>query len=104
MPKIQPIEVEGKLIGYHFECPPCKRIHVFYTGPNQWVFNGNFEKPSFTPSLRNFIPAHVDPDTGEKVPEKTTCHLHVTDGEIRYCGDCPHELAGKTIPMVERSQ
>lgn len=45
------------------------------------------EKPTFLPSLRYL--------------SGTRCHLYVTNGEIYYCNDCPHEFRGKTVPMVD---
>jgi hypothetical protein len=29
----------------------------------------------------------------------TRCHSFVTDGNIAYCPDCTHALAGKTVPL-----
>lgn len=91
-------------IGYGHYCPGCGQIHIVYVksdGARQgrpiWGFNDNLEKPSFTPSVRYFEPEHLD--DGVKVPEHTICHYHITDGEIRYCGDCQHELSGKTVPL-----
>lgn len=90
---------------YWFWCPGCNSHHTYRTklakgeaGPT-WGFNGNMEKPSFTPSLRVFYPAHME--HGVKVPEKTLCHLYLTDGVIRYEGDCIHNLAGKQVPLGE---
>jgi len=59
----------------------------------RWSFNGDVEKPTFSPSLLVY-----DRSSGER---KTGCHLFVRDGMIEYCGDCPHEFAGKTIPMED---
>jgi hypothetical protein len=61
----------------------------------QWAFNGNMEAPTFTPSVRHFIPAR------EGKPEYTFCHYFITDGNICYCGDCDHELSGKTVPLPD---
>ena len=30
------------------------------------------------------------------------CHLFVKNGQIEYCSDSTHSLAGKTVPMVDR--
>lgn len=88
--------------GYIFWCPACKEAHSYFTADSekghlyksQWTFNGDVEKPTFTPSLLLYdIPA-----PGQRT---TLCHLFVTDGQIIYCGDCPHEYAGKTIPLPE---
>lgn len=75
-----------------FHCPGCGHLHAYVvgggTGP-RWTFNGNMEKPTFTPSLRN------------SDLKGTTCHLFLTDGVIHFCGDCPHPLAGKSVPMED---
>jgi hypothetical protein len=55
-----------------------------------WQFNGDLEKPTFTPSL-----------LCNKDDPASRCHLFVTGGEIHYCGDSWHELRGKTVAMVE---
>lgn len=82
-------------------CQGCKYGHVYPTkrinGPN-WDFNGNVEKPSFNPSMLIFIPERTDED-GTKSPQQTTCHYYVTDGEIRYQSDCPHQYSGQHLPL-----
>jgi len=44
-----------KPVGYQglsFYCEGCKRTHTVNFHPNnQWGFNGNFEKPTLTPSV-----------------------------------------------------
>jgi hypothetical protein len=37
-------------------------------------------------------------DTGGR---KTLCHYFIRDGKIEFCGDCPHELAGQTVPLPD---
>ena len=101
-PKLKPFSEHGVRRGYRFYCPGCQRAHHYYTGPGQWTFNENLEKPTFTPSLRVFVPAHDNPDMpGQRVAEKTVCHLFVTDGNIVYCGDCDHALNGQTVPLPD---
>lgn len=80
---------------YSFYCPGCKHEHTYsiFQDGSQWQFNGNMENPSFTPSLLNTM-------RDEKGKATSICHLFVTDGKIIYCGDCTHELAGKTVPLV----
>lgn len=84
---------------YIFYCPACDEPHVYRchadaTDRPRWEFNGNVDRPTFTPSLLLFdIPA-----PGQRT---TICHLFVKEGMIEYCGDCPHEYAGKTIPLPE---
>lgn len=80
---------------YLFECPGCGHAHMFITKAPQepvWGFNGNLEKPTFTPSLLN---RHSG---GEK---DYVCHLFVTDGKIQFLGDCTHPLKGQTVDMLE---
>lgn len=85
--------------GYLFFCPACKHGHVYtikcsYPGP-RWTFNGNMEKPSFQASLLHTTPFKTE-DGGPEI-----CHLFVTDGMIQFCGDCTHDLAGKTVPLPD---
>lgn len=89
-------------------CPGCKCCHGFpIAGPSYdrtrtrldripaWDWNGNLEKPTFSPSLRCY---YTHPQTKQEV---TTCHLILTDGMIHFCADCQHELKGKVVPLPE---
>lgn len=79
---------------YCFNCPGCRREHPFTVrqdgGHPGWAFDGNLERPTFTPSLRV-----LDGSGG------TECHLFVTAGKIMFCGDSPHHLAGQTVDMID---
>jgi hypothetical protein len=97
---------------YGFHCPGCKHSHYYTTNENKeaqlhWGFNGNMAKPTFTPSLLNRWGKHVDPNWEEPEGEgpeggwSGICHLFVTDGQIIYCSDSTHKLAGQTVPMVD---
>lgn len=92
----------GKFIGYSWWCPGCKYHHWVPTdGSRGWRFTGTMEKPSITPSVRHFDPAHMSDDGKTvEIPEKTFCHYFITDGQIKYCRDCTHHLNGQTVPMV----
>ena len=101
---------------YAFRCPGCKQPHVYVTaehtngvGPT-WTFDGNMDYPNFSPSLLNRWGTHYDPNWGADDPDLTpadrnalsgTCHLFVRNGMIEYCADSSHELAGKTVPMID---
>lgn len=77
---------------YRFYCTACEHNHIFFTeGTVKWSFNGDMVKPTFSPSLVNYI-------DNEGYP-KYRCHLFVKDGMIQYLNDCTHKYAGKTIPM-----
>lgn len=95
-------------IEYVFMCPGCDENHSYIVkwGPKsleeraeryrkcnvpvphapEWTFNGDFENPSFQPSLLY----------AEKKPR---CHLYLTGGQLQFCKDCEHPLAGKTVPL-----
>jgi len=77
-----------------FFCPGCKSHHQVYVGPAGWGFNGNFDRPTFTPSVL------VNP--GRENAAHPTCHSFVTDGQIQFLGDCTHELAGQTVALASR--
>jgi hypothetical protein len=90
MAKIQPLTLhDGRLYGYAFYCPACQDVHCFYVAVFSpiWTFNGNFDAPSFSPSLR--------------YTDGNQCHTIVQNGQINYCSDCKHSFAGKTVPMVD---
>lgn len=83
---------------YVFWCPGCGHGHGVWTrGENsagaKWTFNGDMERPTFEPSIKVLR-------TGADGREETKCHLYVKDGRLQFLGDCQHEYAGKTVPMV----
>ncbi len=92
--------------GLSFWCPGCKEAHRVITPA--WTFNGNFDKPTLSPSIlvtgSSRFPTDAECDqaiaTGQPVdlPPKR-CHSYVTDGQIQFLGDCLHPLAGQTVPL-----
>lgn len=69
-------------------CPGCQEPHAYATsGSCSWSFNGNLERPTFTPSLLH----HGNP----------RCHLNLTDGMIQFHGDCEHALKNTVQPMAD---
>ncbi len=86
---------------YLYWCPGCGDAHTIPAtlAPKQekfWEFNGNFESPTFSPSVRHYC---IIPE-GEKNPgQRTTCHYFIQGGMIVYQNDCEHKLSGKTVPM-----
>ncbi len=96
---------------YCFWCPGCKEYHGYLVRPKgkegpgvHWFFDENMELPSFTPSLLMFR-FKLNPDgITYKIPYErgeTKCHLWVTNGRILFCADCKHDLAGKTVDMID---
>ena len=94
MPKVERInDQDGSPWGWKFFCPGCKCYHSFETEGNRdhnWQFNGDIEKPTFTPSLKVTM---YNP--------KRVCHLSVQGGKIKYLSDCYHSLAEQTIEMED---
>lgn len=82
-----------------FFCPGCKHAIALPTqetkGPGpKWDFNGNLEKPTFSPSILsqwNEGEGHV----------RKRCHSFIRNGMIEFLPDCSHELAGKTVPLPD---
>ena len=90
-------------------CPGCKCMHHIYTvmptsGGAKWGFNGDFEKPTFTPSLLirtgKYIPGHESFDD-EGYNLSSICHSFITDGKIQFLGDCTHELKNQTVELPD---
>lgn len=80
-------------------CPGCKEHHFLHTilmpdGSPGWGFNGDFNKPTFTPSLLVRWP---------NLKEKTEviCHSFITNGNIQFLGDCTHDLKNQTVELPE---
>jgi len=97
MPKLTKKSVDY----YSFYCEGCEHLHTYTVtedGQN-WIFNGDMDKPSFTPSLLNRNPLIAVDGT---VTERDRCHLHVTDGMVIHCSDCTHKLAGLTVELKEK--
>lgn len=87
-------------------------------GPG-WTFNGNFDAPTFSPSVL-VTSGHYAPDRPEgkkcwcdynadlvaKGEEPSgfecyRCHSFVVDGQMQFLGDCTHALANQTVPLPE---
>jgi len=99
-------------------CPGCDEFHTLNIeagdGRPCWGFNGDFEKPTFTPSLLvrrgHFVPGHDNgkcwchykEQHGEDAPFSCgVCHSFIRNGEIQFLTDCTHKLAGKTVPLED---
>lgn len=107
---------EGRFYGVAIDCPGClfpdtgtKLRHTLQTDwvpegmertrharPDLWQFNGDLERPTFSPSL---LCQSNRWDGQRAVPH--TCHSFITDGRIQFLGDCTHALAGQTVDLLE---
>lgn len=113
-------KVEGGHIA--FWCPGCGTSHqIGVEAPARvvWGFNGNGDRPTFTPSIfvrgvrieggseeiERIIDSYKLPEEREAMLAdrriNTVCHSFVTDGRIQFLGDCTHALAGQTVEMPE---
>lgn len=104
--------LEGGRVG--FMCPGCKELHQITVreDPNRqgpiWGFNGNYECPTFTPSVLvrwnepSDVPEEFDDTSKDK---QMVCHSFVREGQIQFLGDCTHDLASRTVdlPAMEDS-
>lgn len=82
-----------------FWCPGCDGAHIVRVegeGRPRWGFNGNHEKPTFTPSI---LVTYNGTDAGIDDAPPAVCHSFVTDGQIRFLTDCTHDLAGQTVTL-----
>lgn len=107
---------EGLFYGIKFMCPGCRwpddgrpmgtilpvswlppgetQESPYNAGKPHWGFNGDFEKPTLTPSVLKSWP-----EGPERTPK--VCHSFVTDGRIQFLGDCTHKFAGQTVDLPE---
>lgn len=92
-------EIDGTTSLWHL-CPACRQPHRVVTGPGtgaRWTFDGNHAVPTFAPSVR--CRWSGENNDGSKYEE--ICHYFIRGGQIEYCGDCTHGLAGQTVPLPE---
>jgi hypothetical protein len=72
-----------------FYCAGCSELHqVHVAGVNTpvWGWDGNVEKPTFSPSIL-------------VTSRDRKCHSFVRDGKIEFLSDCTHEFAGIPLPL-----
>ena len=95
---------DGVLRGFSLYCPGCTNYHVIYTEPWSrangepgpvWEFNGDLERPTFSPSLLVYEGKRVDGSVSHP-----RCHTFIREGRIQFLSDCGHALAGQTVDMI----
>lgn len=98
MSALSPIlrQLAGGLLAFH--CPGCGYVHHVRIagGPPCWSYNGDPERPTFTPSI---LVTYNGDDAGIDDAPPAVCHSYVTDGRIRFLSDCTHALAGQTVDL-----
>lgn len=107
------LRISGDYLAFY--CPGCKAYHYLsLTGRPAWQFSGDYESPTFSPSVLvrsgHYLPGHTGPcwcTTEDWKPEDfkcMVCHSFVENGQIRYLEDCTHALAGQTVPLTLKSE
>jgi Family of unknown function (DUF6527) len=96
-----------------FWCPGCDETHMVNTDRLDrpaWSFNGNYDSPTFSPSiLVSGVRRMTDDEykrvmAGEEIePTPRVCHSFVRDGHIQFLSDCTHSLAGQTVKLNQPS-
>jgi len=101
----------GRLL---FRCPGCNEAHQVQVGEGpgpRWGFNGDYERPTFSPSI--LVRSHRTAKdsngrwtgdwerdaTGNPIP--SICHSFVRDGRIEFLDDCTHARTGQTVPLPD---
>lgn len=99
---------DSKLLGWRIWCPACKTEHFFELGPRirngvvkgpGWSFDGNFDAPTFTPSMN--ISWGPFPEDSNRAGQYDRCHSVITAGRIAYCADSTHALSGQTVDLPD---
>lgn len=101
-------------------CPGCNKVHgckIGGDGPTKWTFNGDYNVPSFSPSML----IRTNHDGEKRSPDgqmRTVCHYFIKTGAelqnrepgrafdpaksyIDFCGDSPHALSGKVVELPD---
>lgn len=104
----------GPAVSFH--CPGCGRRHTVYTeaayGREPWQFNGDMDKPTFSPSILYRSHTWEPPVTEanldawraapwEQTKVEIVCHSFVTDGRIEFLADCTHDMANHTADLPD---
>jgi hypothetical protein len=106
--------MKAKRVGnnrWRIDCPGCGEAHVL---DGRWSFNGDQQRPTFSPSLLlrtgHYASAHTDncwctynaENPGEPAPFScNVCHSFIRDGHIEFLGDSTHKLAGQRVVLPD---
>ena len=94
-------------------------MHGVNTGADGWNWNGDIDKPTFTPSVLVTTTRFTDKGEAdyeewyangckatnvEFESEPVRCHSFITNGRIQFLSDCTHALADQTVNLPELPQ
>lgn len=93
--KLRVVSYTDEMVLHEHYCPACEHIHQIavvqpFKNGAQWSFNGDFDRPTFNPSIA--IAAQIP---------TARCHYFIRDGKIEYCGDCYHDLSGQVVDLPD---
>lgn len=83
------LEQDGSHYSWCFYCPACRALHQC---DDRWMFNGDREHPTFGGSVLVYEDQRIN---------QPRCHSHVRAGQIAYCGDSTHTMAGETVDLPD---
>jgi hypothetical protein len=117
MPKVREFDkMHNNPTGWFvINCPGCEQEHQIavgapFTNGAKWLFNGDMNKPTFSPSLHVKTGKYANPSIVEGKSEKeleyieefsSICHSFIREGMIEFLGDCTHKLAGQTVELLD---
>lgn len=80
-------------------CPGCEELHQL---PDQWSFDGNVDKPTFSPSFLHTMvrfDSYTPDGIGVGERRQVVCHYILKNGVLEYQNDCFHKLSGQHVPL-----
>jgi len=60
-------------------------------GTGNWSWNGDVDKPTLKPSIKNDFRPH----------EQLVEHIWINEGQVIFLKDTTHDLAGKTLDLLD---
>jgi hypothetical protein len=63
-------------------------------GTGCWTWNGSTEAPTLRPSV-------LTQGMNMNSPTYFRCHSWINDGAAQFLDDCSHDLAGKTVALLD---
>lgn len=72
---------------------------IIVTGKDAWKFNGDYDRPTFQPSV--LVTGHCGRTNTGSATREGRCHSFVTAGVISFLKDCTHALANQSAPLPD---